>query len=252
MRDKKAHGAVDFMARLLWPPECPLEHVPVDRAGHLSPEGWAKLDFIAPPCCRSCGLPFAYEAAGAGEDGLLCASCIAQPPRFDWLRAPLVYDDPVKPLVLGLKNADRRDMLNVFARWMLRSLDGLVQEDAVLVPVPLHWMRLLSRRYNQAALLAQALGHELGCPVETGSLYRKRRTPSQAGRGTKGRRRNIAGAFAVRRPERLAGRQVILVDDVFTTGATVSACCRMIKNSGAACVGVVTLCRVVRDVDVTI
>ncbi len=254
--DKKtrplALGMAEQLAGLLWPPECPVGHEPVDKSGHLSASAWSKLDFIAAPHCKSCGLPFAYEAGGEGEDGLLCGVCIAKPPRFDWLRAPLVYDEAVKGLVLGLKNADRRDMVPSFARWMAMSMADVIEPDAILVPVPLHWMRLISRRYNQAAILARALARETGLQVETDCLYRRRPTPSQAGRGTRARKRNMAGAFGIRRTEKLSGRSVILVDDVYTTGATVSGCCRMLKKAGAARVGVVTLCRVVRGVDVTI
>jgi len=176
--DKKAFSVLqrmsDAMADLVWPPECPLERVSVDRAGHLSPQAWGALDFISDPACQSCGFPLPYETGGQSDDGLTCGACLANPPRYDWARAPLAYDDTIKPLVLALKNADRRDMLPLFARWMAASIRDRAAPDAVIIPVPLFWRRLLGRRYNQSALLARALALETGLAVDTGNLHRRR------------------------------------------------------------------------------
>ncbi|WP_300553794.1 ComF family protein [Maricaulis sp.] len=245
-------GLIEQAADWLWPPECPVSRVRVDRHGRFAAEAWGRLNFIADPQCQRCGRPFPYP--GGTMSGALdtCAPCIAKPPRYDRARAPLAYNDAVKPLVLALKNNDRRDMLAACARWMSVAAADLLGRDSLLVPVPLHWRRLAQRRYNQSALLARALGRETGLGVETGSLKRVRATPSQAGRSADGRKRNVAGAFRVEHPERIAGRPVVLVDDVLTTGATVSACVHQLRRARAAGIDVVTLCRVVREEDVTI
>lgn len=249
---RRLTAALGPLCDMIWPPECPLARRPVDRQGHLSAAAWRRLDFISDPHCETCGSPLPYSGGGASDDGLICGACIGAPPVWDFARAPLVYGEASKPLVLALKKADRRDMLPLFARWMAASVRAELSEACLIIPVPLHWRRLFARRYNQAALLAQALGRETGLPVETGCLYRRRATPSQAGQGVRGRRRNMAGAFAIRRPERLKDRPVLLVDDVLTTGATVAACSHKLKRAGSPRVGIVTLCRVVRGVDVTI
>lgn len=242
----------DWFLDAVWPPTCPVSGAPVDRSGHLSPERWQALSFLAAPWCESCGFPFPYPGgSGAGSAGV-CGACIAKPPVFDHVRAPLAYDDASRALVLGFKNGGRREMLHQFAAWMaLAARDRLARAD-MLVPVPLHWRRLIARRYNQSALLGRALSQHTGLPLVSDVLARRRATPSQAGRSVDGRRRNVAGAFQILDRAALDGRHVVLVDDVFTTGATVTACARQLKKAGAACVDVVTLCRVVRSRDVTI
>ncbi|WP_300528310.1 ComF family protein [Maricaulis sp.] len=245
-------GLIARAADWLWPPECPVSRVRVDTHGRFAAGAWGRLSFIADPQCIRCGRPFPYP--GGTMSGALdtCAPCIARPPRYDRARAPLAYDEAVKPLVLALKNNDRRDMLAACARWMAVAAGDLLQPGSLLVPVPLHWRRLMQRRYNQSALLARALGRETGLEVETGALKRLRATPSQAGRSADGRKRNVAGAFQVDQVERVRGRHVVLVDDVLTTGATVSACVHQLRRARASGVDVVTLCRVVREEDVTI
>jgi ComF family protein len=236
----------------LWPPECPISRARVDGHGRFAAGAWARLNFIAAPYCDRCGRPLPYPGGAMTPEALLCAPCLAKPPRYDRARAPLVYDDAVKPVVMALKNGDRRDMLGACARWMQIAAADILEPDSLLIPVPLHWRRLLQRRYNQSALLTRALARETGLEVDTRVLKRVRATPSQGGRSARGRRRNVAGAFRIDGPERIEGRAIILVDDVLTKGATVSACVHQIRRARATRVDVVTLCRVVRESDVTI
>ena len=158
------------------------------------------------------------------------------------------YDEGSRGLVLGFKYADRTEGAAAYGAWLARAGAELAGEADLIVPVPLHWMRLFARRFNQAALLAQALGVETGLPVVPDLLLRRRHTPSQGRLSVDQRRRNVAGAFAVKgaRAPRLAGRRVLLVDDVLTTGATVSACARTLRRGGAGAVDVLVLARVVR------
>jgi ComF family protein len=233
---------LDTALDLLLPPRCLGCGVPVDRNGLLCTECWSGLNFIAPPLCDCCGLPFAYAVA----ERTRCAACLAVPPDFARARAVLVYDDASRRLILGFKHADRLEAAPAFGRWLARAGAELAAGADLIVPVPLHRWRLFRRRYNQAAVLALALGREVGRPVVPDLLVRRRATPSQGGLGRAGRRRNVAGAFALRRgpADRVAGRRILLVDDVHTTGATVGACARVLRQAGAAAVDVLTLARV--------
>jgi len=156
------------------------------------------------------------------------------------------YDDSSRQLVLALKHGDRLHLAPPLAQWMRHAGAELLAAADLQLPVPLHWTRLFTRRYNQAALLAQAIAKAGGPPVAADCLIRRRRTPSQGNKNPSARRRNVAGAFAVRRPDKLRGRRVVLIDDVLTTGATVEECARVLKRAGAARVDVLTLARVVR------
>lgn len=187
-------------------------------------------------------------------DETWCGVCIARPPRWDRARAALIYDDISRRPVLDLKRAGRRDGLDTLCGWMRQAGGALIDEADVLVPVPLHYTRLVMRGFNQSGWLAQAIGTETGRRVAVDALVRTRRTPSQAGLAGRARRRNVSGAFKVR-PSRLAAlkdKRVLLVDDVLTTGATLSACTRALKRAGARHVDVLVLARVVRETDVTI
>ncbi|BBK45082.1 phosphoribosyltransferase [Allostella vacuolata] len=230
---------------VLLPPRCLACGTIVAADGALCPECWAEVGFIAPPCCRRCGVPFAFDP-GAGVE---CGECARQPPGFDRARSALRYDDASRPLILGFKHADRTHAAAAYAAWMARAAGPLLTEAEVIVPVPLHWTRLVYRRYNQAALLAVALARIGGRTAVPDALVRRRRTPSQGLLRRLGRFRNVAGAFEVhpRRRSRITGRRVLLVDDVLTTGATVEACTRALRAAGAVSVDVVTLARVVRE-----
>jgi ComF family protein len=156
--------------------------------------------------------------------------------------------------VLDLKHSGRRDGLEILAGWTLQSGRSLVDEADFIVPVPLHYARLVRRGFNQSAWLAGAISGQSGTPMLVDAIKRTWRTPSQAGLSARARRRNVAGAFTISKPAatRISGRRVLLVDDVLTTGATLSACTRALKQAVAANVDVLVLARVVREMDVTI
>jgi ComF family protein len=239
---RRLRGVGTTALDVLLPPRCLMCGVMVEVDGLLCPACWSGLSFIAPPLCESCGLPFAFEVAARTR----CAGCLADAPPFARARAVMVYDDASKRLILGFKHADRTEAAPTFGRWLARAGAALAAEADLIVPVPLHRWRLLLRRYNQAGLLAQALGRTVARPVVPDALVRRRRTPSQGGLGRTGRRRNVAGAFAVRasRARLVEGRRVLLVDDVHTTGATLGECARVLRRAGAAAVDVLTLARV--------
>lgn len=238
----------------LLPPQCLACGELVSEPGALCAPCWTGLRFIAPPFCRRCGWPFEVDPDPAGGSvgnpsaELLCGACLREPPRYDRARSVVIYDDASRGLILAFKHADRIHAAPAFARWMGRAGGELVGDADMIAPVPLHWSRLLARRYNQAALLSNALAKLAGKQAAPDLLTRRRRTPSQGRLSRAERHRNVRGAFTVRPHRRalVAGRRILLVDDVMTTGATVSACAAVLRRAGAAAVDVLTLARVVR------
>ncbi|NQV58291.1 MAG: ComF family protein [Alphaproteobacteria bacterium] len=234
--------ARDIILDALLPPQCLCCGAMVDRQGNLCAPCWSGMRFLEAPCCHACGFPFPYDE---GEDAL-CAACSRQRPDYDRARAVLAYDDHSRSLLLRLKHGDRLDGVPAFGQWLARAGAPFWADADLLLPVPLHRWRLLRRRYNQAALLSLALSRHCGVPSHPDLLQRRRATVSQGGQSRTGRARNVRGAFTVSDTDkvRLRGAHVVLIDDVFTTGATVSACARILKRSGAARVDVLTLARV--------
>jgi len=218
--------------------------VVVERPGTLCPACWRTIDFLAPPLCACCGMPFELDPGEAA----LCGACLAHRRHFARARAVFRYSEASRRLILGFKHGDRLHGTSAYAAWMARAGAELLADASLLVPVPLHWTRLFMRRYNQAALLANALAAASGVPCIPDLLLRKRRTPSQGRLNAAERRRNVRGAFApsAGAGHRIAGARVLLIDDVFTTGATVDACAQVLIESGAAQVDVLALARVVR------
>jgi ComF family protein len=208
----------------------------------LTAETWTTLSFIDAPVCDGCGAPQAYDT---GADAR-CAACMSRARAFDRVRAAVSYDDASRDLILKLKRADRTDLAGLFAHWLSRAARDLIEDADAVAPVPLHPMRLLSRRFNQAAEIARPLARRTGLAYLPDALIRRRDTPSQGGRSASGRRRNVTAAFAV--PRRawpaVAGKRILLVDDVLTTGATVEACARVLKAAGARAVHVAAVARV--------
>lgn len=202
---------------------------------------WGGLTFLAGPGCARCGRPFDHDQGEGAE----CGHCLAEPPLWDRARAALVYDQGSRKLVLPLKHGDRTESAPLLAAWMARAGTMLVAEADVVAPVPLHRWRLLSRRYNQSAVLARKIARLAGKPCVPDLLVRKRATPSQAGRNARERAENVRGAFRMGRHQ-VAGSRVLLIDDVLTTGATATACARTLRAAGAVAVDVLTLARVVR------
>lgn len=236
-------SALNFLVDTALPPLCAACRSPVGDGAGLCADCWSKLHFIEPPYCARLGIPFTYDPG----PGLLSMEAIANPPAYDRARAAVRYDDIARELVHRFKYGDRLDLAPMLGQWMARAGRELLAEADALVPVPLHWRRLWSRRFNQSAALAMTVSGLSGVRVLPETLKRVRATPQQVGLGKTERAANVQGAFKVA-PERKAdvkGRRLILMDDVLTSGATVDACARALLRAGAAHVDVLVFARVV-------
>ncbi|HEX2943097.1 MAG TPA: double zinc ribbon domain-containing protein [Rhodopila sp.] len=229
---------------LLLPPTCPTCEAYVAEQGQLCGACFAQTGFIGAPCCQCCGVPFASDAQ-AGSQGL-CPVCLEHRPLFRQARAALRYDAQARRLILPLKHADRQELVPVLAPMMARAGSALLARADVLVPVPLHRARLRQRRYNQSALLAQAVGRLARIAVLPDGLQRIRRTAPLDDKSPRERAQEVAGSIVVRprRAARIVGATVLLVDDVMTSGATANACAAALLQAGATAVDVLTAARV--------
>lgn len=226
-----------------FPPSCPACLALVDTQDNFCSACFDTLTQISAPHCACCGIPFAFDL---GSD-MQCPTCLADAPHYTTVRAPLVYDATSAPLVRSLKFHDRYTGLNRAVRMMDAALGAHRTAIDAVVPVPLHWRRLVVRRYNQSALLGFALARRLGVPCRPGLLTRVKYTTPQMRLTREQRLRNVRGAFAVPASADVAGKTLLLVDDVVTTGATVDACAAVLMQAGAAAVHCVALARTVKD-----
>jgi ComF family protein len=231
------------IADLLLPPVCIYCRARIGSHGLLCGACFAKIDFIAPPICARLGVPLPYDPG----EGALSAAAIASPPVYDRARAVARYSDTMRELIQSFKYRDRHEGVALFARWLRKAGAELLADADLIVPVPLYPTRLWWRRFNQSAMLANALGRFTGIPVDCFVLKRIRRTSSQVGLSADLRHRNVAGAFRLdqARRARIRGQKVVLIDDVITTGATAEACARVLRRAKAARVDVLALARAV-------
>ncbi len=230
-----------FGLDLALPPLCPACREPVGAEAALCAACWSKLSFIAPPYCERLGTPFAYDPG----PGVLSMQAIADPPAYRRARAAVHYDEISRVLIHGLKYSDRLDLAPMLGRWMARAGQALLAEADALFAVPLHWRRQWARRFNQSAALAKVVSQASSVPVADGVLKRVKPTAQQVGLSASERAQNLQGAFAVADRSRVAGRRLVLIDDVLTSGATIDACARALNRGGAASVDVLVFARVV-------
>ena len=217
----------------------------VEDAFSLCGACWRETPFIEGTSCDTCGA----SLPGMVEETAHCDDCMRIPRPWDRGRAALAYRDKGRSLILALKHGDRQDLARPAARWLCKAGADLFQENSLLVPIPLHWTRLLMRRFNQSAHIANELGRQAKVDAAPDALQRTRRTPVQDGKGVSERFENISGAIKVhpRRRHRIAGRSVILVDDVMTSGATLAEASEACFDAGAASVSILVLARVCKD-----
>lgn len=230
------------LVNFLIPVRCTKCGVILENGNGLCATCWTTIPFITKPYCACCGLPFEFDI----EDGARCAACLRTPPPYQTARSVFVYTAQSRDLILRFKHMDSIHTAPLFASWMVNALENV--QDPLCIPVPLHWTRLFMRTYNQAGLLARSIAKDKGWSYDPSLLVRKRRTSSQGHLSPKERARNIRGAFRVPENKKKAvlNKTILLVDDVFTTGATLSACSTALLKAGAKEVHALTLGRVVR------
>ena len=227
-----------FLLDFALPPRCPACGTITAEVDLFCDGCWREVEFLGGGCA-TCGLPL--EATGAET----CGACLAEPPPLTRIRSAVAYGDTARSLVLRLKYGRKTALARTMAHYMRRPL-GELTPGALLVPVPLHRRRLWGRGFNQAALVATELARTGGCQADPLLLRRTRHTPRLKGMSVSERRRAVGGAFAVRAGRAVRGRNIILVDDVYTSGSTAAACARLLKRNGAASVELLTWARVVR------
>lgn len=229
---------------ILFPPRCFSCTAIVGKMGGLCTTCWQAMDFSAPPYCAICSHPFPYDTG----EGALCGLCISTPPPYRKVHTVFHYNEKSKALIHQLKYADKTYMAPYFGQWMARASQASLTDADMLVPVPLHRFRLLRRHYNQAALLARTISRISGVPLYPRLLLRTRHTPSQAGLSSRKRRLNVRGVFKLhpRYATLVKDKHIVLVDDVMTTGATLTACTKALKKAGAREVTIVTLAKTMK------
>lgn len=237
-------NSLDVLLDAVFPASCINCSEPTNTPGSLCSNCWPDMTFLSNPCCYTCGYPFEFE----NGQGSQCGVCLQSPPVYSQARSVLKYDKHSRGMILGFKHADKTDRCPAFARWMFRAAPDLIMNTDIICPVPLHPFRLIRRRFNQSALMATELAKLSNQNVKPDLLTRTRHTQPQGTLSATRRHKNVRGAFQVapKYISSIKNARILIVDDVFTTGATVNACSRSLLSAGAARVDVLTFCRVVR------
>ncbi|MEP2989441.1 MAG: ComF family protein [Parasphingorhabdus sp.] len=228
------------------PSRCPLCGMVVVKDHQFCLSCWQKLNFISPPWCASCGLPFAFERA----TGAICAKCLASPPDHDGVRAAVVYNDDSSRIAMGLKYSSKLGFAALIANHLEKYLSEF-DDEAILLPVPLHRKRLWGRGFNQSVLIASALSVRSGLVQKNNILVRHLATPPLRSMAINERQKLLARAISIRKKasHQVVNRTILLIDDVYTTGATSNTCARILKRAGASKVIVLCWARVVLDAE---
>ena len=233
---KEMRSIFQKLLDVLVPPRCPMCGVLVSEVSTLCPDCFSKLHFISNPRCQICGRPFEF----ALTNDCLCPQCLNHPPSFQKARAAVVYNHDSKKIILPFKHNDRIDLGPLISKLMFVAAEELISDVDIICPVPLHQFRLIKRKYNQSALLACQLARRYQKNYCPDLLKRTRSTSSQGHLKAQDRKQNVAHAFAVKRPNLIPNKKILLVDDVLTTGATANECSKVLLAAGATSISLVT------------
>lgn len=231
------------IADFLLPPLCPATGENVDTLGMVAPQYWTSLNFINAPYCTRCGTPFEFEASH-----LSCGHCIDNPPTYNQNRSALTYDDASREIILRFKHGDQTHAVKAFIPWLKQAGYELLESTDIITPVPLHTMRLIKRRYNQSDLIGRELSkHYPDITYIPDALIRVKNTVPQGHKKAKDRKTNVSRAFKMTPKHNIEGKKILLIDDVYTTGATLNECAKTLYHAGATEVNCLTLARAVKD-----
>lgn len=245
----KIAGVMTSLARsaadTIVPPLCLNCRVPLGGHDAICSACWRDIRFIVAPLCDRLGIPLPFDTGGR----LISAAAAADPPDWDRARAVAQFGPVIRDLIHGFKYNDRHDARRLFGRWLAGAGNELLREADVIVPVPLHRWRLVTRKFNQAQLLASEVSALCGVPVDPFILERVKLTAAQVGLSEAERRRNLSGAIRLAKGagSRVEGSKIVLVDDVITTGSTAAACARVLRRAGAQSIDVLALALVTDD-----
>jgi len=230
---------------IIFPPKCLSCKVYIESDGGLCHKCWEEIDFISSPQCYSCGTPFEIQTSNDN----ICGKCIATPPKYSMARSVLRYNEKSSKLITNFKYYDSTHACHHFARWLSRTGEDMIADTDIITPVPLHKMRLLTRRYNQCALLCNSLSELTGKVTYNNLLIRHKNTKPQAGLEFNKRINNVKSAFKINPDliEQINNKNILLIDDVMTTGSTIDSCTKTLLKSGARNVYVLTIAMTVKD-----
>ena len=236
-----------FFLNTVFPPVCIICDAPVGGANSLCIECWKNIAFVSDPVCDQCGKPLEYHPDFAEKERMLCFECIAVPSGVYQSRAVMIYGDTSKKLILLLKHGDRIHLAKILAPLMVSAGRDLLNASDIIIPVPLHTSRLLYRRYNQASMLAKHVGKLTTTPVLFNTLKRIKNTHPQGSMSKADRDKNILNAFHIAASDkfRIRNRNIVLIDDVRTTGSTSEECAKVLLENGAKKVTLLTLARTI-------
>lgn len=240
------HFFLNFI-NFIFPPQCIICKSILNNDDGICPECLNNINFITDPKCAYCGYPFEFQFNNRFSPRILiCSRCLHNKPRFDKALSVLHYNDASKKIILPFKHGDKTHYSKIMAKMMSNSFSYFPHKIDFIIPVPIHLKRMLKRKYNQSALLANHLSHFSNIPVLHNVLFRSHFKQSQGHLSFEDRKANVFGAFLVKNPSLIKGKNLLIVDDVMTTGATLNECASVLKNAGARRVYVLTFARVVR------
>ncbi len=228
------------IVNLLFPPSCCACNAIVSYESALCYKCWSKIRFLSDfYCCKICGSNTHYLE----DNTTICISCESRPPIYKQARSIFLYDDMTSGMITRFKFSDSTGMSPVYARWIMRDCLSILKETDVLIPVPLHFFRLLRRKYNQSAILCNEIQKIYNIDINYNSLKRVKNNRPQVGLEYKTRINNVRGVFSIKNNNKIKNKIITLIDDVMTTGATINACTKELLRAGVKSVNVITLSR---------